>query len=334
MDTQKTTSINTFNLKNNDQSINLTLSNLSNSLVIKIIEVDSILNRCYSADFTLEKLVKLNKYFKLFETIQQLIIELSNLIEENKITFSFNNNSIDLILHLPLKVIEKLILPIPETEQDIQEVVSGLCTTINTLRKKVQKLENELLLNSKIPEEKLKENLSSNEIILNEEEKKMIFNWILTKVNPEKKNIKMTLLYKLTRDGDSASTFHSQCDDQGNTLSLIRNTKGFRCGGFTTQNWCSSGSYINDDNAFLFSLDYKECYFNYDGVNAIYDYSSYGPTFGSGNDLCIANECSQNYESYCNFPYSYDGIRNRILSGGYYNFKVQEIEVFKIEFGD
>ena len=99
----------------------------------------------------------------------------------------------------------------------------------------------------------------------------------------------MTLLYKLTRDGDSASTFHSQCDDQGNTLSLIRNTKGFRCGGFTTQSWCSSGSYINDDNAFLFSLDYKECYFNYDGVNAIYDYSSYGPTFGSGHDLYISN---------------------------------------------
>ena len=187
MDTQKTTSINTFNLKNNDQSIKLTLSSLSNSLVIKIIEVDSILNRCYSADFTFEKLVKLNKYFKLFETIQQLIIELSNLIEENKITFSFNNNSMDLTLHLPLKVIEKLILPIPETEQDIKEIVSGLYTTLNTLRKKVQKLENELLLNSKIPEEKLKENLSSNEIILNEEEKKMIFNWILKKVNPEKK---------------------------------------------------------------------------------------------------------------------------------------------------
>ena len=47
------------------------------------------------------------------------------------------------------------------------------------------------------------------------------------KSKPRKKNIKMTLLYKLTRDGDSASTFHSQCDDQGNTLSLIRNTKGF-----------------------------------------------------------------------------------------------------------
>ena len=335
MDTPKILDTNTYNLKNNDQSINLILSNLSNSLVIKIIEVDSILNRCYSADFTLEKLQKLNNYFKLFESIQQLISELSNLIEENNITFSYKNNSIDLIINLPIKIIEKVIIPIPETEQDIKEVVSGLCTTVNTLRKKVQKLENELLLNSKIPEEKLKENLSSNEIILNEEEKKMIFNWILTKVNPEKKNIKMILLYKSTNDGDSASTFHSKCNSKGNTLSLIRNTKGFRCGGFTTQSWSSSGSNLNDNYAFLFSLDYKECYFNYDGKNAIYDNSGLGPCFGnSGNDLYIANQCRQNYNSYCNFPYCYDGIRVRVLSGGYYNFKVHEIEVFKIEFID
>jgi hypothetical protein len=61
----------------------------------------------------------------------------------------------------------------------------------------------------------------------------------------------MTLLYKSTKDGDSASTFHSKCDYQGNTLSLIRNTKCFRCGGFTTQSWSSSGSYINDVNAFI-----------------------------------------------------------------------------------
>ena len=336
MDTPKILDTNTYNLKNNDQSINLILSNLSNSLVIKIIEVDSILNRCYSADFTLEKLQKLNNYFKLFESIQQLISELSNLIEENNITFSYKNNSIDLIINLPIKIIEKVIIPIPETEQDIKEVVSGLCRTVNTLRKKIQKLENEFLLNSKIPEEKLKENLSSNEIILNEEEKKMIFNWILTKVNPEKKNIKMTLLYKSTKDGDSASTFHSKCDSKGNTLSLIRNTKGFRCGGFTTQNWSgtSSGYNVDDNYAFLFSLDYKECYFNYDRKNAIYNYSGYGPCFGGGNDLRIADQCRQNYSSQCNFPYYYDGIRVRVLSGGYYNFKVHEIEVFKIEFVD
>ncbi len=141
----------------------------------------------------------------------------------------------------------------------------------------------------------------------------------------------MNLLYKLTRDGDSSSTFHSKWNGQGYTLSLIRTTLGYRSGGFTTQSWGSSNNYLKDNNAFLFSLDYKECYFTTDGNNAIYDYSSYGPTFGSGHDLYIASGCSQNYSSSCNFPYSYGGGRCRALSGGYYNFKVHEMEVYQIK---
>ena len=336
MNTPKFMSSNTYKIKNNDVSIAVTLSNLNNNtLVIKIIENDSIPSRSYTENFTLEKLKKINRYFKLFETIEELLPELNNLFEENKITFALNSDSIELEISFPLKVIEKGILIIPETEKDSKQVISDLCTVVNELRKKVKKLENQLP-NSKISEEKLKENLSSNQIILNEEEEKMIFNWILSKVEPEKKTIKKTLLYKLTKDGDSASTFHSKCNYQGNTLSLIRNTKGYRFGGFTTESMSSSESYLNDKSAFVFSLDYKECYFSFDGVNAIYDYPSYGPTFGSGHDFYIANQCSQNYSNYCNFPYSYGGgdIRPRILSGGYYYFKVQEVEVFKIEYVD
>ena len=175
-------------------------------------------------------------------------------------------------------------------------------------------LENQI---TKIPEEKLKENLSSKDIILNEEEKKMINNWILKKLNQENKTVEMNLLYKLTRDGDSSSTFHSYCNGQGYTLTLIRNTLGYRSGGFTTQSWNSYGNYIGDNNAFLFSLDYKECYFTFDGINAIYDNSGNGP--------------SQNNSSYCNFPYSYGGGKYRVFTGGYYNFKVHEIEVYQIK---
>ena len=374
METPKIMNSNTYNLKKEDVSISVTLSNLSNNtLQIKITENDSIPSRSYSENFTLENLQKLNRYFKLFETIEEILPEFKNLFEDNKINFTLKSDSVELDLILPLKVIEKAVLTIPETEKDQKQVISDLCTIVNELRKKVKKLENGLLEKTKISEEQLKENLTSKEIILCEEEEKMIFNWILTKLKleeknniklkskkknkkdifdkknikekpekknikeePEKKNIKMTLLYRLTSDGDSASTFHSKCNNKGYTLSLIRSTKGFRFGGFTTQSWTSSGSYINDVNAFVFSLDFKECYFTYEGVNAIYDNSSYGPTFGSGQDFLIANQCSQNYSSYCNFPYSYGGgiVGNRILTGGYYCFKVQEIEVYKIEFVD
>ena len=60
-------------------SISVTLSNLSNNtLQIKIIENDSIPSRSYSANFTLENLQKLNRYFKLFETIEEILPELNN----------------------------------------------------------------------------------------------------------------------------------------------------------------------------------------------------------------------------------------------------------------
>ena len=144
------------------------------------------------------------------------------------------------------------------------------------------------------------------------------------------KKIEMKLLYKLTVHGDSASTFHSNCNSKGYTLTLVRTNKGYRSGGFTSQSWTSSGGNIDDQNAFLFSLDYKEQYFTNDGKNAIYDNSSYGPTFGNTHDLYIANGCSQNYSSYCDFPYAYSGVKPRILSGGFYNFKVNEIEVYQI----
>ena len=47
------------------------------------------------------------------------------------------------------------------------------------------------------------------------------------------KKINMTLLYKVSRDDDTASTFHSNCDNRGPTLTLIKNTKGYRFERFT-----------------------------------------------------------------------------------------------------
>ncbi len=207
MDAPKVASENKFKLKNKDSSLTLYLSNESNSLVITIIEDDSVPLRTFSQKFTLEDLIKQSRYFKLFENIDQLIPEIKSLFEENKVSFSIETSLILLILNLPLKIIEEVILSIPQSKADTNQIISELCSTVNDLRKKVKYLENQI---TKISEEKLKENLSSKDIILNEEEKKMINNWILKKLNQENKTIEMNLLYKLTRDGDSSSTFHSK----------------------------------------------------------------------------------------------------------------------------
>ena len=319
---------NEFKIKDNedDTSYTISLSNIENNLNINITEDFSVPSINYIAKFTLNDLIKQSRYFKLFESIDEVIPELRSLFTENKIKFKKQRSLILLSFSLPLKIVEEVFLTIPQAEIDSKKIITDLCVTVNELRKQIKSLSS----NGKISEEQLVKNLQSNEILLNEDKKKMVSNWILKQMKSENKQVQMTLLYKLTRDGDSCSTFHSKCNNQGYTLTLIRNTRGYRCGGFVSKNWTSCGSYVNDPNAFLFSLEYKEQYFTMDGNNAFYDSSSYGPIFGNGHDICIANSCSQNTSSTCSFPYAYDGVKYRCLSGGYYNFKVNEIEVFKI----
>ena len=131
--------------------------------------------------------------------------------------------------------------------------------------------------------------MKSKEILLNDADKKMICDWILQIMKRKGKQVYMTLLYNSREHGDSVNTFHSKCNGKGYTLTLVRTTKGYLCGGFTTSNWSSCNNYRNDKNAFLFSLYFKEYYLSNDENNDIYDNSSYDPTFGSGHDLYIVN---------------------------------------------
>ena len=68
---------------------------------------------------------------------------------------------------------------------------------------------------------------------------------------------------------------------------------------------------------------------------AIYRYSTYGPRFGGGADIHIADNANKNTNSYTNFGHSYSvpsGVQDKtkILPGtsGTYNFTPDEVEVF------
>jgi hypothetical protein len=57
---------------------------------------------------------------------------------------------------------------------------------------------------------------------------------------------KWNLLYRGSRDGFAAASFHSKCDHKSNTLTLIETTKGFSFGGFTPIPWDSNSGYKYD----------------------------------------------------------------------------------------
>ncbi|RMX48524.1 hypothetical protein pdam_00008499 [Pocillopora damicornis] len=175
--------------------------------------------------------------------------------------------------------------------------------------------------------------------VLSSEERETLVDWL--KDTRESLGDDYVLLYRASRDGWSASNFHSCCDNKGPTVTVIK-SRNYTFGGYTEQPWQSSntGLYKRAPGSFLFSL------VNASGLpptklplidgmegNAIYCYSSNGPVFGGGHDLNICNSpnssnCSVNLGNTYQSPVGQNCFN--FLTGSQ-NFTVNEMEVFVLE---
>ena len=99
----------------------------------------------------------------------------------------------------------------------------------------------------------------------------------------------------------------------------------------------SSGGYTTTSNAFIFSLRNKEGLGPFKSMvtrpsNAIYSGSTYGPVFGGGCDILIADNANSNSNSYTNFGQYYSvpsGVQDgKTILAGTYKFSPDEVEVF------
>jgi hypothetical protein len=148
------------------------------------------------------------------------------------------------------------------------------------------------------------------------------------------------LLYRGTRDGFGGANFHSKCDQQTNTVTLILTTAGYIFGGFTPIAWDSSTAFKADTTgkSFVFSLKNPrntepKIFPLANASRAIFGCPSYGPTFGNGCEIYIANNCDQNTTSSTKLGVDYrndTGIAGDQVLTGEYNFQVKEIEVFTV----
>ncbi|XP_066016656.1 uncharacterized protein [Pocillopora verrucosa] len=139
-------------------------------------------------------------------------------------------------------------------------------------------------------------------------------------------------------DGWAASTFHSNCDGRGPTVTIIK-VNNYIFGGYTDVSWSSSCFWSYATKAFLFSFN------NIKGYNpvkltqyrnqqyAMYTCSNYGPTFGVGHDIYIRDDAVNNQDSYteCGETYSnptgYSGVNCGFFTGSR-QFTPSDIEVF------
>jgi hypothetical protein len=161
------------------------------------------------------------------------------------------------------------------------------------------------------------------------------------------------LLWRGTRDGFEAQTFHERCDRHSNTVTLIESDGGFIFGGFTPVPWESQppseeeeeedDTCVKEDlsgRSFLFTLRnpsatppkkftlYWDC-----RKHAIACGRKHGPAFGK-DDLWVESKCNQNTASRTRgFGEVYannSGRDGKTFFTGMAYFTVREIEVFEI----
>ncbi|CAM4898966.1 unnamed protein product [Rotaria socialis] len=67
--------------------------------------------------------------------------------------------------------------------------------------------------------------------------------------------IRVVVFHKeASRDGFDAKTFHSLCDNQGPTMTIIQSKANYLFGDYTSISWTSDSSHRNDYKEFLFTL--------------------------------------------------------------------------------
>ena len=107
-------------------------------------------------------------------------------------------------------------------------------------------------------------------------------------------------------DSMSSNTWHSKCNSKGATIYIAEVTyssKVWTIGGYTRQNWYSSG-YGSDQYGAVFTLSpnvFKSMAGSgpHGGYNyAIYKSNGYGPTFGGGHDWNVASNMKTGYTSF------------------------------------
>ena len=298
----------------------------------------------------------------MFEDLKEICEELSNRIKTKEIKLIENAEDLVFIVSLPTTKIKEITFELKEEQKDnndkintlneliiklkdeIREIKDENKKEINELKnnfiKKINELKNEINdKNNEINE--LKEQIKSwlkykeskellklkNSLIINNniEYSNLIKNWI----NPDK-NIKGKLLYRLSKDGEQISTFHSLCDNKGATLTLFETNEGNKGGIYTPLSWDSNSDWKKDMETFIFNLNKNQKYKKLQEDYSIRCNNTFGP-----------------WISYFGFqPNQMKKIEHRGLSiNSYYEkgaailpnntsdtkfFEVKEVEVYKI----
>ena len=297
----------------------------------------------YEIKYKLNDLYSLNKYFRQFDTIDEVVKALKNnekIIKEKSngkvYDIKFENNLFFQIhLYLMSGDIHLLSIKMNTKKLNQNEIIDKLKSYIKYLKsipgvnELIYSYENQNLNNQK-------NFIFESKIIPNVKDFKFIYDEICKQL--KKKKIKLIQRFNVLKDGDSAKVFHEKCDSIGPNISIIKTSENLIFGGFTVNNWSPQTTIKKDDSAFLFNFQTKKIHNIKKGENATYCNGSQLINFYNNKnnaystlvlvDRCINNKCNTcqiKDTSYINFTKDYE------VNNGKFSFQVSEFELYEIK---
>jgi len=335
-------------------------------LIAKEAENNNLENEYYKYEKILElsTLKSSHKYFKMFDDYSEFKNNFIALCNSKKVEItSFDKDTIKLKIDLALvennmfsielkkveikgkekemnniKIIQNLNLRIEELEKNSKikdDKILSLEKELNELKiskeKETKDIKDEIiqLKNnfSLIKKECLTDFFKDSNILINNDDKKLISSWVPWKLKQTE------LLFNSNIDGDSLGEFLKKSKGKYPTIVIIQTTKGGMFGGYTSKPWKEKKTI--DNYAFVFSLYTKKKYSIKDPSRAVglgYLGQSYGALmFGWGaNAIVVYEKSTSNLRNYVGNE-TYDIPESYELNNGEKYFTVRSFELFHLK---
>ena len=346
----------------------ITVSNNSDIIQIKVENLVSNSDDEYFFESNLDELQKLNRFFLLFENLQEVNNNLIKLIKRKDIDINVEDDVCKFKIINQMKE-EEFTLDIKKREKkdekENKEENTQSLPLVDGLKKRIDELEerNEDLENKNKELEKKVENLEKSfetinkrfegnvQIQVNSSEgngeededeidygKQMFKSNIIDKKEEKviynwikSKIVSTDLIYDTTTDGDSIDAFKEKCNGKCPTLVIIKTDTGIVFGGYTTSPWKENGP-IPDNNAFVYSLNPNKKYPVKMPKYALFGYKPKEKILFQFGCCCfrIEDNCTKTHNN-CIVGSGYERGLVDLIQGDH-KFRVSRIEIFKLNF--
>ncbi|KAJ5075745.1 hypothetical protein M0811_06607 [Anaeramoeba ignava] len=276
-----------------------------------------------------KKIKRRDKRIKSFES------EIRNLKSENKKKEKENQE----IQEKLKKENEKKDKILKQKDEEIQNLKLSFEKEIENQKEKIKEIQNQNQnQNQNENQNQLQKIFSDSEIVKDIEYVKKLQEWI----NDNDFFSKMKKGFSAKRDGFNSQNWHKAVDGKGKTLVIIKTKDNFIFGGFTQVGFNGNTGYINDSNAFIFSLRndkgdrIPEKFTIKQGQYAIFSYLDHGPWFGEGYDFYLSSNLQPGVSDFgdsYNLPNGITYQSNEAqsyLAGSYSSWVVDELETYFI----